>query len=68
MFRGFQQSRFKSDPHHPGLHFKKLLPHDDLWSARISRDYRAIGRCRADVILWFFIGSHEDYEATIKRS
>lgn len=25
---------FLIDPHHPGLRFKKLPPHDDLWSAR----------------------------------
>jgi len=60
--------QFKADPHHPGLHFKKLPPHEDLWSARISRDCRAIGRWRGGVILWFFIGSHADYEAMIKRS
>ena len=58
---------FKLDPHHPGLRFKKLAPHDDLWSARINRDYRAIGRWRGEVILWYFIGAHRDYEAVIKR-
>ncbi|MEX2220039.1 MAG: hypothetical protein WD749_14910 [Phycisphaerales bacterium] len=58
---------FKADPHHPRLHFKKLPPHEDLWSARINRDYRVIGRWRGGVILWFFIGSHADYEAAIRR-
>jgi len=60
--------QFNADPHHPGLHFKKLPPHEDLWSARISRDCPAIGRWRGEVILWFFIGSHAEYEAIIKRS
>jgi len=59
---------FKSNPKHPSLYFKKLPPHEDLWSARISLDYRAIGRWRGDVILWLFIGSHADYDAMIKRS
>lgn len=53
---------FKSDPHHPSLRFKKLPPYDDLWSVRITGDYRAIGRRRGEVILWFFIGSHADYD------
>ena len=34
----------------------------------LRRDYRVIGRWRGDVILWFFIGAHADYEAIIKRS
>jgi hypothetical protein len=53
---------FKSDPNHPSLRFKKLPPYADLWSVRISDDYRALGRRRGDVILWFFIGSHADYD------
>jgi plasmid maintenance system killer protein len=58
---------FKSHPRHPGLKFKKLPPHDDLWSVRINNDYRAIGRWHNDVILWFFIGSHADYEKLLAR-
>lgn len=54
---------FHENPDHPDLHFKKPPPHEDLWSARISRDYRVIARLHGDVILWFFIGSHADYEA-----
>ena len=58
---------FQTDPNHPGLKFKKLPPHEDLWSVRISDQYRALGRWRGDVILWFFIGSHADYDAAIDR-
>jgi hypothetical protein len=60
--------QFKADPRYPGLHFKKLPPHEDLWSARISRDCRAIDRWRGDVILWIFIGSHGDYDSILRRS
>ena len=59
---------FKADPKHPSLRFKKLPPHTDLWSVRITNDYRAIGRWRGDVVLWFFIGSHADYEKLLERS
>jgi hypothetical protein len=58
---------FSTDPHHPSLRFKKLPPHPDLWSIRITNDYRAIGRWRGDVILWFFIGSHADHEKPLDR-
>ena len=58
---------FAADPHHPSLKFKKLPPHEDLWSARVSNNYRTIGRRRGDVIVWFFIGSHADYDKLLER-
>ena len=58
---------FGRNPHHPSLNFKKLPPHRDLWSVRINNDYRAIGRWTEDVLLWFFIGSHADYDRLIAR-
>jgi hypothetical protein len=58
--------RFRSDPHHPSLRFKKLPPHTDIWSVRISADYRAVGRWRDDVIVWFIIGSHSDYDRLLE--
>jgi mRNA-degrading endonuclease RelE of RelBE toxin-antitoxin system len=58
---------FKANPNHPGLKFKKLPPHEDLWSVRISGEYRAVGRWRGDVVLWFFIGSHADYDNLLAR-
>jgi hypothetical protein len=58
---------FSSDPNHPSLKFKKLPPHEDLWSVRVTADYRAIGRWRGDVIVWFFIGSHADYDQFLAR-
>ena len=32
------------DPGHGSLHFKKLEGHEALWSVRIGRQYRALGR------------------------
>lgn len=58
---------FVSHPDHPSLRFKKLPPHEDIWSVRINRDYRAIGRRRGDLIVWFFIGSHADYDKVLSR-
>lgn len=58
---------FSQNPHHPSLKFKKLSPHDDLWSVRINNNYRAIGRFGGDVLLWFFVGSHADYDKLIAR-
>ena len=58
---------FKVDPSHPSLRFKKLPPHADIWSIRITADYRAVGRRRDDLIVWFFIGSHADYDRLLER-
>ena len=58
---------FAADPNHPSLKFKKLPPFEDLWSVRITGQYRAVGRWRGDVILWFFIGSHSDCDKLLNR-
>jgi mRNA-degrading endonuclease RelE of RelBE toxin-antitoxin system len=58
---------FISDHDHPGLRFKKLPPHADIWSVRITSDYRAIGRWRGNTIVWFFVGSHADYDKVLDR-
>jgi len=39
-----------------------------MWSVRISTDYRALGFRDGDVIVWFWIGSHADYDDLIARS
>lgn len=58
---------FETNPAHPSLKFKKLPPFDDVWSARINVNYRALGIRRGESILWFFIGSHADYDKAIAR-
>ena len=55
--------RFAADPHHPGLQFKRLNAALPLWSVRVSESYRAVGVRRGEnEIVWFFIGSHADYD------
>jgi hypothetical protein len=58
---------FKSNPSHPGLEFKKLPPHQDIWSVRVTNDYRAIGQREGESIVWFFIGTHAEYDALLAR-
>ena len=47
------------DPRHPSVRFKKV---GDYWSARVTDDFRALGIMDGDTVIWFFIGSHSDYE------
>ena len=52
----------KSNSHHPSLHFKKVDAVKKLWSARVGSQYRALGVEKPDGILWFWIGSHAEYD------
>lgn len=53
----------KADPHHPSLHLKKV---GGLFSARIGLGYRALAVPVEDGLLWFWIGSHADYDAMLR--
>jgi hypothetical protein len=53
----------KNDPRHPSLCFKKV---DKLWSARVGIHYRAVGVDLPDGVLWFWIGSHADYDRVVR--
>ena len=58
---------FRQDPSHPGLRFKKV--HDDppIYSARVGIAYRAAGVLDGDTVVWFWIGSHADYDKLLAR-
>ena len=55
-------SQFDKDPHHPGLNFKKVHSKRQIYAVRISRNYRSLGILKDNDIIWFWIGSHTDYE------
>jgi hypothetical protein len=50
----------KTDSRHSSLHFKKI---GRFWSVRIGLRYRALATETDDSLLWFWIGSHSDYDA-----
>jgi len=58
---------FQQDPSHPSLQFKQVHEVKPVFSARISRDYRAVGIKDAEEIVWFWIGSHSDYDNLLSR-
>ena len=53
----------KENPQHPSLHFKKI---GRYWSVRVGLRYRALAVESGDDLIWFWIGSHTDYDALIK--
>lgn len=56
---------FQQNPQHPSLHFKPVHPNRPVYSVRIGSDYRALGVLDGDEILWFWIGTHTDYDHVI---
>jgi hypothetical protein len=58
--------RFLDNPHHSGLHFKKVHRKRPVYSARVNDDYRVVGIMDGDDIIWFWIGKHEEYERLLK--
>ena len=59
---------WKKDPFHPSLHFKKLvIPGKSIYSVRIGISWRALGVKQGNCIIWFWIGSHEDYNSLVSQ-
>jgi hypothetical protein len=53
--------RFRANPRHPGLRFKRVHATEPIFSVRVSREYRAVAIVKADTAVWFFIGHHDQY-------
>lgn len=58
---------FRQDPYHPSLQFKQVHPTKPIYSVRVSDDYRALGRREDGAIVWFWIGSHADYNTLVAQ-
>jgi len=55
----------KTNPQHPSLHLKRV---GRYWSVRIGRRYRALGVEVPEGVLWFWIGTHAEYDEMLKKS
>ena len=52
----------QSDAHHPSLHFKRV---GRFWSARVGLNHRAVSVRLDDDFVWFWIGTHAEYDRLI---
>lgn len=59
--------QFKADPNYPSLHFKKIHATLPIYSARINRNYRAVGQLENDTMVWFWVGSHAEYDRLLTQ-
>lgn len=60
---------WKINPSHPSLEFKKVKPNQNIWSVRVGIGWRALGvvKEREDKIVWFWIGSHGEYDKILSQ-
>jgi hypothetical protein len=54
----------KIDPTHSSLRFKKV---GSVWSVRVSLHYRALATEVGGECVWFWIGSHGEYDKLVGR-
>ena len=54
---------FRDNPDHPGLNFEHIV--GAVYTARVSRQYRVVGTRDGDEMLWFWIGTHAEYDRLI---
>lgn len=52
----------KRNPRHPSLHLKRV---ERYWSVRIGIRYRAIAVEGEKGLVWFWIGTHAEYDKLI---
>ena len=55
----------KAHSYHASLHFKRVGKRQQLWSVRVGEHYRALGREKSEGIVWFWIGTHAEYDRLI---
>ena len=55
----------RTDPWHPSMHFKRV---GRLWSVRVGIGYRALAMAGDDGPVWFWIGSHAEYNRMIENA
>jgi hypothetical protein len=54
--------KFLKNPAHPGLQLERLRFDKRAWSVRVTRNHRAVARRYGQDWLWFWIGSHEEFD------
>jgi hypothetical protein len=58
---------FQQNPAHPGLRFKQVHVDPPIYSARVGISFRAVGVLDGDTVVWYWIGSHADYDKLLAQ-
>jgi hypothetical protein len=57
-------AKLKENPRHPSLRLKKV---GRMWSVRVGLRYRALAVESGDDLVWFWIGTHADYDKLTRQ-
>jgi len=58
---------WQKDPTHPSLRFKRIHATMPIFAVRIGIHWRVVGVQREDRMVWFWIGSHSDYDSLVAQ-
>lgn len=54
------------NPSHPSLQYKPVGHHGAVYSVRVGIGWRALGLKVQDTMVWFWIGSHAEYDKIVR--
>ena len=58
---------WRQDPSYSALQFKRVGRKQEAYSVRVGIGWRALGVREQDTVIWFWIGSHAEYDQILKR-
>lgn len=53
---------WKENPYHPSLKFKLIHSSQPIYAVRIGLNWRAVWVKQRETMIWFWIGSHGEYD------
>jgi hypothetical protein len=56
---------WRAEPQHPGLRFKCVNKREEVYSIRVGLNWRALAYKDGDSLVWFWIGSHAEYDRLV---
>ena len=58
---------WETNPNHPSLQFRRVGKKYPVYSVRVGIGWRALGVRQEDTMVWFWIGSHAEYDRLLKE-
>ena len=58
---------WRQNPNHPSLQFKRVYTREPIYAVRVRIGWRVLGLREDDVIYWFWIGPHGEYEKLLDQ-
>jgi hypothetical protein len=58
--------RFKDNPNHPSLRFKQVHATQPIYAARVGLGHRALAIIDGETVVWFWIGTHSEYDRLLR--